>query len=78
MIYYVGFCWFAGGLLMIASAVFEWSYLMNHPQAQSMIRRLGRKGAKIFYIILGAVLILIGIVLVFLRLIGIDLVQMSD
>lgn len=48
----------AGGLFAICGAAFNWAWFMNNPKARLFI--LGRTGARIFYGLLGAALVVVG------------------
>ena len=49
------------GLLCIVSAIFDWDWFMNHHKAQFVCTKLGRNRARVFYVILGVVLFVLGI-----------------
>lgn len=52
-----------GGAFSICGAIFEWGIFMNHYKARIMIKLLGRRGARILYAVLGAVLVVLGLVI---------------
>ncbi|MEM6446910.1 MAG: immunity 17 family protein [Cyanobacteria bacterium J06642_2] len=54
------FCILAG-LFTIAGGVFNWNWFMNSRRARLFVRILSRTGARIFYVLLGLVLVGIGI-----------------
>ncbi len=45
------------GLLSIAGGFMGWDWFLNHPRARPVVRLLGREGARVFYILLGGLLI---------------------
>ncbi len=49
------------GLFCIVCAVKEYDWFMENRKARPIVAIFGRDGAKIFYIILGAFIILMGI-----------------
>lgn len=54
-----GFC-LASGAFSILGAIFDWDWFMDGPKARFVVRFLGRPGARIFYALLGAGLMVIG------------------
>lgn len=50
-----------GGAFGIVGACYNWDWFMNHRKARCIVALFGRQGARIFYAILGAALIAIGI-----------------
>jgi small neutral amino acid transporter SnatA (MarC family) len=52
-----------GGLFSIAGAVFNWDWFMNNDRAQPFVNFFGREGARVFYVVLGLVLIVLGVVI---------------
>lgn len=56
-----------GGLFAIFAGVFNWGWFFDDPKAQPLVRRLGRIGARLFYIGLGMFLTLIGAALILSR-----------
>lgn len=59
----IGWLIVAGGVFGICGAVFDWEWFMNHRKAQALIRLFGRNGTRIFYVILGIALVVLGILL---------------
>ena len=51
------------GLFPIAAAVFDWDFFFDNYKARPLVKLLGRDGARIFYGVLGFVLIFAGILL---------------
>jgi hypothetical protein len=54
------FCVIAG-LFSLISSIVNWSWFFNNRRAQAMVKIFGYKGARIFYGILGVILLLIGL-----------------
>ncbi|PCH75691.1 MAG: hypothetical protein COB98_08505 [Flavobacteriaceae bacterium] len=48
------------GVFAIVASVLEWNFFFNSKKAQGLIAILGRKGTKIFYIVIGVGLLLVG------------------
>ena len=53
------------GLFSIGGALFEWSFFMQSRRAQLMVSILGYGATRAFYIGLGAILVVLGVVLLF-------------
>ena len=53
----------ACGAFAISGAVFDWEWFMNHRKAQFFVRLFGRTGTRIFYGILGAALVVLGVLI---------------
>jgi hypothetical protein len=51
---------FGGGLFCILSSILDWNWFFNSRKAQRIVGLMGRNGARIFYIVLGLLLIFIG------------------
>jgi len=45
------------GCLSIVGAVFNWNWFMNSRRAAFLVKALGRNGARVFYILLGAAIV---------------------
>ncbi len=60
----VGSLMIFGGAIGIGGAVFEWNWFMNSPKAQHFVERLGRAGTRVFYALLGAALLVVGVLMV--------------
>ncbi len=56
----VGLLLIAAGLFTITGAYFDWEWYMNSRKARFMVTILSRNGARIFYGILGLVVVIIG------------------
>lgn len=52
------------GLFSIAGAVMNWGFFMNSRRARFFVSTFGANGARIFYIGLGIVIILIAVFLI--------------
>ena len=48
------------GLFVIAAAAGNWNWYFEHPKARFFVNRFGRQGARLFYLSMGCVLILLG------------------
>jgi hypothetical protein len=48
------------GLFSIAGAVFNWDWFMNNSRARLFVNIFGRDGARVFYVILGIIIIALG------------------
>lgn len=55
-----------GGIFSILGALYDWDFFFNNRKAQSFVQLFGRKGARIFYFILGTVLLIIATYIYFL------------
>lgn len=51
----------AAGGFSIAGAVLDWDWFMSSRRARLFVHLLGRMGARIFYGLLGAVLVVVGL-----------------
>jgi hypothetical protein len=49
------------GFFSIAGAVFNWDWFMENSRARFFVQIFGRDGARVFYVILGLFLIVMGI-----------------
>jgi hypothetical protein len=47
------------GIFSIAGVVFNWDFFMNNSRARFFVNLFGREGARLFYIVLGVVVILL-------------------
>ena len=50
----------AAGLFAICGAAFDWDFFINSRKARFFVSILGRMGARIFYAILGLVIVVLG------------------
>lgn len=57
--------WFISlcGAFAICGAAFDWDWFMNHRKAQMFVSWFGRVGARVFYGLLGTVLVVLGALL---------------
>jgi hypothetical protein len=62
---FVGLMPLAGGCMAIGGAALNLDVFLNHPKAQPFVQSLGRLGARLFYIVLGACFAAVGGFLVF-------------
>jgi len=53
------------GLFAMAGGVFDWDWFMNNRKAQALVNLLGRGGARVFYIILGLAIAILGLLITF-------------
>ena len=49
------------GLFSICGGVFDWDFFMNNYKARGMVKLFGRNGARVFYMVLGTVIALLGV-----------------
>jgi len=56
----LGFLIVAAGLFAAAGGIYDWEWFMNHRKARLLCSILTRTGARIFYILLGVGLVVIG------------------
>jgi hypothetical protein len=55
-----GWFFLAGGLFSLAGGVANWNWFMENRKARFFVKIFTRTGARIFYIVLGAVIALYG------------------
>ena len=53
----------AAGLFCVSGAVFDWNFFMNSSKAWLFVKLLGRKGARVFYVLLGGLITVLGVLL---------------
>jgi predicted small integral membrane protein len=58
-----GLIFIAMGSFVLIGAIGNWEWFMNHRKAKLVVKILTRKGARIFYGILGSVLIAFGVLI---------------
>ena len=51
------------GVFAMCGAAFDWEWFMNHRKAQFLVRLFGRGGTRVFYGILGAALVAMGVLM---------------
>jgi small neutral amino acid transporter SnatA (MarC family) len=49
------------GLLLLAGGALGWSWLLRSRRARTLVSLIGRTGARIFYVIIGLLLSILGI-----------------
>jgi small neutral amino acid transporter SnatA (MarC family) len=49
-----------GCLFIVAAGIFDWDWFMTHRKAAIVVNLLGRNGARIFYIVIGIIMAVIG------------------
>lgn len=55
----------AAGSFTVAGAVLDWGFFMDSRKARMFVDLFGRKGARIFYFVLGAAFVVFGVVNLF-------------
>jgi len=58
---WIGMVMIAAGSFAICGAAFDWDFFMNSRKAQFWIMLLGRPGTRIFYGLLGAIVVVVGV-----------------
>jgi len=53
------------GLFAIAGGLFDWEWFMTNRKAWVFVKLLGRNGARVFYSVLGLVVVALGLLIVF-------------
>lgn len=56
----VVYLFFAIGILSLSGGIFDWDWFMNNRKAQRIVTLFSRTGARIFYVVLGVILITVG------------------
>ena len=51
----------AAGIFSVCGGVFNWDWYMNLRKARTMVDLFGRNGARGFYIVLGGILVVFGV-----------------
>lgn len=51
---------FFSGIFIIVASVLDWDWFFNHWKASPFVSSFGRNGARVFYLLLGSLLIFIG------------------
>lgn len=59
----MGWVLVAVGMFAAGSAACDWAWFMEHPKVQLVVSVLGRGGARVFYGVLGAALVIVGVLL---------------
>ena len=65
-----GFILIAIGLFTLTGGLFNWNWFMHTRRAAALARTIRPAGARIFYILLGILVILFGLLLAFNRIGG--------
>ena len=55
-----GLIFVAIGVFSTAAGILDWDWFMHHPKARFMASMMGRGGARVFYILLGIALVVLG------------------
>jgi Immunity protein 17 len=55
----------AAGVFAVAGGIFDWEWFMNHRKARFLSRLITRTGARVFYIVLGLGIVLLGALMTF-------------
>ncbi len=50
------------GAFSLLGGLLGWDLLMNHRQARLLTRLVGRTGARAFYVVVGSIVVILGIV----------------
>ena len=53
----------AAGVFSVCGAAFDWDWFMESAKGRAFVALFGRSGARIFYTILGAGLVVLGVLL---------------
>ena len=56
----VGLIFVAAGLFSICGAAFDWDFFINSRKARFFVTMFGRTGARIFYVIFGLAIVVVG------------------
>jgi hypothetical protein len=48
------------GLFTIIAAATDWSWFFEHPKSRFFVKALGRQGARVFYVALGFLIVVLG------------------
>jgi len=59
----IGLLFVAVGLFAAAGGIFDWEWFMNHHKARLRCSILTRTGARIFYVVLGLGLLVLGVLI---------------
>lgn len=50
----------AAGIFCVSGAVFDWNFFMNSSRAWIFVKMFGRNGARVFYVLLGGFITVLG------------------
>ena len=53
------------GLFAIAGGVFNWEWFMSSRKARTLVKFIGRGGARVFYCLLGSAITIVGLLITF-------------
>jgi len=53
------------GFFAIAGGVFNWEWFMSSRKARTLVKFLGRAGARMFYCVLGSAITILGLLITF-------------
>lgn len=51
------------GLFSMCGGVFDWDFFMNNRKARFVVGVFGRAGARVFYVLLGLTIIVLGVLI---------------
>ena len=57
----MGWLFMAAGAFSLCGAAFDWDFFMNSRRARLFVRLFGRNGARVFYGLLGAAIVVLGV-----------------
>ncbi|HEX9451133.1 MAG TPA: immunity 17 family protein [Burkholderiales bacterium] len=52
---------FLAGIFVLVAVVSDWNWFFEHPKAKFLVDAFGRKGARVFYGVLGCALLILGL-----------------
>ena len=55
-----GIFFVVAGLFTVVAGAMNWDWFMDHPKARFMCAICGRGGARVFYVVIGAALVVFG------------------
>jgi hypothetical protein len=58
----MGFLVAGGGALLLAGAFLDWQWMMNNRRARRLSSLVGYSAARVIYIVIGAVALVVGII----------------
>ncbi len=61
----VGLILIAVGLFSLVGGLFNWNWFMNTRRARALVRSIRPVGARVFYIVLGMIVIVLGVFITF-------------
>jgi uncharacterized membrane protein YidH (DUF202 family) len=61
----VGLILIAVGLFSLGGGLFNWNWFMNTRRARALVRSIRPVGARVFYIVLGMIVIAFGVFIAF-------------